>query len=184
MRRQLLAVLLLTLLAAAALDRLADADLLAHMVGQHAILAVAGATAAAIAQRTSWLLPVYRAVIYCPVATALIFLAIILGWHTPVLFGYAAAHASVHALMHLAYVGFGFGFGASLPALGAFIRALILIGTHGIMTALGIGMLTGVVLYPGYPPDQIATTGAAMILGMQVIWLALPLTYRFTAARH
>ncbi len=164
-------------LLAAAIDGLAHRNLVVHLVGEHMALVATGIMAALSARRIPRLQWVQRSTGHCPTPVALAGLGAILIWHIPAVFGLAVAHPAFHGFMHLSHVAAGFALGSSVPALKPLVQALVLIGADGLMSIVGLGMIAGAMRYGDYPPAQVASAGAAMIVTMQALWLLLPLGY-------
>ena len=152
------------------IGQLAHTSLVFHMLGEHVLLLGAGWLAAANTSR------IHRRVAGLAVPLALAgLLVVLLGHVSPVLFGDEAASGLLPAAGHSAYVAAGFVLRLALPAMNPLGRALVIISGEACMGLLVLGMLTGALTYPGYAPEDTAAAGLAMLVGMQGLWLALPL---------
>jgi cytochrome c oxidase assembly factor CtaG len=150
-------------------QRLAESSLAVHMLVEHGLLLAAGALAAVGLQRSAWVAARLRRLGRWRLAGAVLFLGVLVAWHVPVLFGAAVTTPTVHAAMHLTYVGAGLGLVVALPAISAFGRVLLFLGLQSVMAVLAVAMYTGAVTYPGYDPAQTAPAGVAMVAGMQLL---------------
>lgn len=149
-------------------DRAAHGSLVVHMGIQHWLLTAAGALGArALAERlggrgTARLLAWGGLVTF-------------LAWHVPGLFGRAVGDPLLHGLMHLSYLGAGAGAAWAAHLLPAFERMLLGLGAAGLMGPLSLALVAGALRYPGYGPGEAQAAGVAMMLAMQLAWVALAL---------
>jgi hypothetical protein len=149
-------------------DRAAHASLVVHMGVQHWLLAAAGALGArALAERLGGL-GTARLLAWGGLGTFLV-------WHVPWLFGRAVEDPLLHGLMHLNYLGMGAGAAWGAPLLPPFERSLLGLGAAGLMGPLSLAMVAGFLRYPGYGSGEAQAAGVAMIVAMQLAWVALAL---------
>jgi hypothetical protein len=173
MRPLPIAILALLIALAPPIGQLAHSSLVFHMLGEHVLLLGAGWLVAADAGRhRRWRPPV--AGLALPLALVAV-LVVLLGHVSPALFGDEVASAPLAAAGHGAYVSAGFLLRLALPAMHPLGRALLIIWSEASMGLLVLGMLSGALTYPGYPPQDSAAAGLAMLVGMQGLWLAVPL---------
>ena len=168
MRPLPIAILALLIALAPPIGQLAHTSLVFHMLGEHVLLLGAGWLAAANTSR------IHRPLAGLAVPLALAgLLVVLLGHVSPALVGDEVA--SLAAVGHVAYVAAGFALRIALPAMTPLCRALVIIWGEASMALLVLGMLSGALTYPGYPAEDTAAAGLAMLVGMQGLWLALPL---------
>jgi len=181
MRPLLSAVLVLLVGLAPPAGQLAQRSLVFHMLGEHVLLLAAGWLAAVDASRLrGWQPPATRLAV--PLALAAV-LVVLLGHVSPALLGDELPSGPLAAGGHVAYIAAGFALRLALPAMDPLGRALLIIWGEGSMGLLVLGMLTGALTYPGYPPEDSVAAGLAMLLGMQTLWLMLPLGTWLIVAR-
>jgi Protein of unknown function (DUF1404) len=150
--------------------RMAESSLAVHMLVEHTLLVLAGALGGpALVRLTGGFRP-GRAVGLLRCLSALGLVAL---WHIPAAFGAATANESLHALMHLSYVGAGALLAVGLPAVGSFDRVVLFATSQGAMGTLALAMASGAVTYRPSPPGEAEAAGVAMFVGMQLAMAAI-----------
>jgi cytochrome c oxidase assembly factor CtaG len=151
-------------------------DLLLGVVAPALIVLGRPDRAPAAAKRTPWWL---RA----PVAVAVVFNLIWLGWHLPALYDLAATSTAARYLEFATYLAAGtlfwlqlFGSGRSAPAAPPMRRLQLLVGTVVADTILGMVLVFGSgVIYPVYrgAEHRVLTVVADQQVGGAVLWMGM-----------
>lgn len=163
------------------IDEAAHRSLTVHMGLQHWLLMASGGLGAWALAGGSGRSPegVAPGIGHRPLAGARLLTALSLAtvslWHVPAAFGWAVGDPTAHGVMHLSFVAAGAAAAWGLPRLPAFERALLVLSAMALMGPLSLAMAAGALTYPYYPAGQAAGAGVAMLVSMQIGWIAVAL---------
>jgi hypothetical protein len=149
---------------------LAQRSLVAHMLGEHMLLIGLGLFSGRLLAR--------RVGLSSGVAAAMagVGLAVVALGHTPLVWEWESTSGLLDVLGHLLYWLAGLSLGVASRSIGPLVGVLLLIWGEGCMGLLALAMVTGAGAYAGYSTDEVAAAGLAMLIGMQVLWLGVPLS--------